>query len=207
MPRFCGRAGSSAKCTLPASFSYGPAAPNGRPLRTTSRRSICSLVTPASATAGTHVPITATISRDLITARLYGAPFPLTVESNLPYASFVYRKEAYGQGPRRPAARHARHAGAESAAAAADARLGHHRTHRAVVRKRAATRTRHAVSRTVSARTPGVDRLGVAHHPKQPARALLRVDQDRPQAFCRRAGAMAPHVARGQPRARRHARR
>ena len=48
---------------------------------------------------------------------------------NLSYASFVYRKEADGQGTRRPPARHPRHAGAESAPAAADAWLGHHRTH------------------------------------------------------------------------------
>ena len=31
--------------------------------------------------------------------------FPLTVESNLRYSSFVYRKEAYGQETRRPPAK------------------------------------------------------------------------------------------------------
>ena len=35
---------------------------------------------------------------DELRARVPLTPFPLTVESNLRYSSFVYRKEAYGQG-------------------------------------------------------------------------------------------------------------
>ncbi len=49
----------------------------------------------------------------------------------------------------------------------------------------------------------GLDRLGMAHDREQPPCPLLRADPDRPQALHRRAGAVAPHVARGQPRPRR----
>src|SRR2546425_11102922 len=50
MPTFGGDNGSSANSTLPTSFSYGPASPQGFPLRTSSRRSTRSWTTRASAT-------------------------------------------------------------------------------------------------------------------------------------------------------------
>ena len=51
---WAGAAGSRPKSTLPTSFSYGPALPNGAPFSTTSRRSIRSRTTRASAVEATH---------------------------------------------------------------------------------------------------------------------------------------------------------
>ena len=62
-----------------------------------------------------------------------GGRFPLTVErSGASFLSSIERSRV-AKEQRRPPAGHARHAGAQGAAARADARLGHHRAHRAVV--------------------------------------------------------------------------
>ena len=59
-----GAEGSSAKCTVPTSFSYGPAAPNARPCSTTSRRAISSRVTSANAGADSPAITSATAMAD-----------------------------------------------------------------------------------------------------------------------------------------------
>src|SRR5437868_2756313 len=64
MPSLRGRFGSRPKSTFPISFSYGPAAPNGRPLSTTSRRSMRRRTTRASASDGTSVRTIVAMSTD-----------------------------------------------------------------------------------------------------------------------------------------------
>src|SRR4029450_7666564 len=109
-----------------------------------------------------------------------------------------------GEGQERRAARNARHAGSASLAAGADARLGHFRTHRAVVGTRPATRAGDALPGALSPGAAEVHPLRVAGYRQQPPRALLLVDRARPTVLERIAGAVATHVARDQPRSRRH---
>src|SRR5262245_28541721 len=96
--------------------------------------------------------------------RGWRSTFPLTIERTVRYSPFGHRKESRDEGAKRSVAGHAGHVGAQGPAARADARLGHHRAHRAVVRACPAARPGHVISRALSAGATGAHPIRMEGH-------------------------------------------
>src|SRR5262245_19007789 len=88
----------------------------------------------------------------------YGRALLLTVERSCGILLWAIERSRRGDRQRRSPAGYARHAGAEGAAARADARMGHYRTHRTMVGEHPATWPGDALPCPLSSRTTGTRR-------------------------------------------------
>src|SRR6185312_1605010 len=118
----------------------------------------------------------------------------------------LYSREEHSDAAERSIGRHdpghARHAHPESAQPRADARLGRHRAHSPVVERVARRQPRVALSGALSPQASGLDRLRMANHREQSARALLLAHRRRSSSARRRAARLGAPLARHRARPR-----